>query len=88
MLLLLRVILLILIIRAVLMLVRGIQEGARTGGPPAAGRVQLMRDPVCGVYIAPDKAITATRGAGTAYFCSEQCRQAWERDPGARVRRA
>ena len=87
MLLILRLILLILIIRAVLMLVRGIQEGARTAGSPPAG-VQLMRDPVCGVYVAPDKAITATRGAGTAYFCSEQCRQTWEREGAAKVRRA
>ena len=87
MLLLLRIVLLLLVVRAVLMLVRGIQEGVRTNGPPSAG-VQLMRDPVCGVYVAPAKALTASRGAGTAYFCSEQCRQTWEREAAAKARRA
>jgi YHS domain-containing protein len=79
MLLLLRLILLLVIIRAVLMLVRGVIQGASPGDAarPAARPVQLMRDPVCGVYVTPGKAIVEHRGVGTAYFCSERCRQAW-----------
>jgi YHS domain-containing protein len=81
MLLILRIILLLLIIRAVLMLVRGVIQGATAGGPQQspAHRGQLLRDPVCGVYVTADKAITERSGAGTAYFCSEKCRQAWVR---------
>jgi len=81
MLLLLRLILLLFIIRAVLMLVRGVMQGM-SGQAGAASRgprqsVQLMRDPVCGVYVSPSKAITEQSGVGIAYFCSERCRQAW-----------
>jgi YHS domain-containing protein len=81
MLLTLRIILLLLIIRAVLMLVRGVIQGASGPSQQAspARRGQLLRDPVCGVYVTADKAITERSGAGTAYFCSEECRQAWIR---------
>jgi YHS domain-containing protein len=79
MLLLLRIVLIILIIRAVLMLVRGVIDGAsgeRKGVVPPKG-VQLVRDPVCGVYVSPSNALTERSGVGTAYFCSEKCRRAW-----------
>jgi YHS domain-containing protein len=81
--LLLGLILVLFIIRAVLMLARGIMQGAsgQTAGPgQPAGRasVQLMRDPVCGVYVSPSKAITEQSGVVIAYFCSERCRQAWK----------
>jgi YHS domain-containing protein len=81
MLLILRIVLVLLIVRAVLMLVRGVIQGASTGPQAAAPtrRGQLLRDPVCGVYVTADKAITERSGAGTAYFCSEKCRQAWIR---------
>ena len=81
MLLILRFVLLLLIVRAVLMLVRGVIQGANGDGsvtsPPQG--VQLVRDPICGVYVTPTKAITERSGVGTAYFCSEKCRQAWRR---------
>jgi YHS domain-containing protein len=81
MLLLLRLILLLFIVRAVLMLVRGVMQGisGEAGGGSRGSRpsVQLMRDPVCGVYVSPSKAITEQSGVGVAYFCSERCRQAW-----------
>jgi hypothetical protein len=70
MLLTLRVVLALLIIRAVLMLVRGVIQGA-SGEPRAAAparRGQLLRDPVCGVYVTPDKAITERSGVGTAHL--------------------
>jgi YHS domain-containing protein len=71
----------LLIVRAVLMLVRGVIQGAGAGqqqaSPPRRG--QLLRDPICGVYVTPEKAITERSGVGTAYFCSEKCRQAWIR---------
>jgi YHS domain-containing protein len=80
--LLLGLILLLFIIRAVLMLVRGVMQGVngQTGAraPHARASVQLMRDPVCGVYVSPTKAITEQSGVGIAYFCSERCRQEWK----------
>jgi len=79
--LLLRLILLLFIVRAVLMLVRGVMQGIQGEAGVPSGRsrpsVQLMRDPVCGVYVSPSKAITEQSGVGIAYFCSERCRQAW-----------
>lgn len=43
------------------------------GGPPAS--VGLVRDPVCGTFILPSKALTSGSGSDTRYFCSEKCRQ-------------
>ena len=79
MLLLLRIVLILLIVRAVLMLARGIRQGMESGAAPPPPGVQLMRDPICGVYVAPSRALTARKGTGTAYFCSEKCRREWER---------
>ena len=42
---------------------------------PAA--VQLVRDPICGVFVVPGKALTSGSGTATRYFCSEKCRQQW-----------
>lgn len=44
---------------------------------PAA--VKLVRDPICGVFVVPGKALTAGSGPSTQYFCSEKCRQQWGR---------
>jgi YHS domain-containing protein len=41
--------------------------------------VKLVRDPVCGVFVVPGKALTAGSGTSTHYFCSEKCRQQWGR---------
>lgn len=40
------------------------------------GRVStpLVRDPVCGTYLLPDRAVKTGSGDGTLYFCSEACR--------------
>jgi YHS domain-containing protein len=76
----LRLVLMLVIVRAIWMLVRGVLEGMETGSHPAPPpSVQLVRDPICGVYLVPSKALTASRGTGTAYFCSEKCRQQWQR---------
>ena len=39
--------------------------------------VKLVRDPVCGVFVVPSRALTSGSGADTRYFCSEKCRQQW-----------
>ncbi|HVZ19798.1 MAG TPA: YHS domain-containing protein [Vicinamibacterales bacterium] len=37
--------------------------------------VKLVRDPVCGTYVAPNGARSLTdRSGATHYFCSDECR--------------
>lgn len=75
------IVLVLLVVRALWRLVGGILEGAgygRLDSAPPAG-VKLVRDPICGVYVAPSRALIAREGGETAYFCSEKCRRAWER---------
>ena len=70
-----------LVVRAVMRLVCGIVEGATGGGPRAAAppATKMVKDPVCGTYVVPSKALTASRGNQTAWFCSPECQHAWQR---------
>ena len=62
--------------------VDGVVEGL-TGRPGSAGRpgstgargrgVQMARDPVCGTFVVPDRAVTLTVGRERLYFCSDSC---------------
>ena len=73
-----RLLLLFFILRAIARLWHGIVEGMqppRVAQPPA---VPLVRDPVCGTFVVPAKALTAGAGAELRFFCSEKCRQAYE----------
>jgi YHS domain-containing protein len=68
----------IIIARLLWRFVRAILDGAgvlRGDASPAA--VKLVRDPVCGIFVAPAQALTAGSGAETRYFCSEKCRKQW-----------
>ena len=59
-------------------LLKGILEGMgyhRPGGAPNS--VGLVRDPVCGTFVLPSKALTSGSGTDTRFFCSEKCRQAY-----------
>jgi YHS domain-containing protein len=41
-----------------------------------------VRDPVCGMMVDPDTAAaTATHNSQDFYFCSEECRRAFQDDP-------
>jgi YHS domain-containing protein len=42
-------------------------------GPPAHG-VQMVRDPICGTYVVPERAVSVRDGRQAVYFCSEACR--------------
>jgi YHS domain-containing protein len=77
----LRIILILVIVRALWRLFRGILEGAgyRQVGSATPEGVKLVRDPVCGVYVAPSRALVARSAGETAYFCSEKCRTEWEK---------
>lgn len=72
--------LLLVIGRAVLRLLGGIVDGAnpKTPGQGPRGEGELMaRDPVCGIYVVPSRAVVSRDKAGTHYFCSDACRQAY-----------
>jgi hypothetical protein len=51
-------------------------EGLR-GQPPRSEphrAVQMVRDPVCGTFVLPDRAVTLTHGSRQLFFCSTTCR--------------
>jgi YHS domain-containing protein len=85
-----RIVILLLVLRALVRLVAGVLQGLR--GSPAAGpiggrarrragsSVPLVRDPVCGTFVMPGRALTSQARATTHYFCSESCRQTFERE--------
>jgi uncharacterized protein len=72
--------LVILIIRVLMRLGRGILEGAGyTRGGQQPPSVSLVKDPVCGVFVPRTKALTSGSGSDMKFFCSEKCRKAWAR---------
>ncbi len=72
-----RLLLLYFVLRALSRLWHGIVEGMNppADAPPAA--VPLARDPVCGTFVVPSKALTSGSGSQTRFFCSEDCRRAY-----------
>ena len=44
------------------------------GVPNDAVNQKLVRDPVCGMHIAPALALHVNQGAEEVYFCSPECR--------------
>jgi uncharacterized protein len=70
--------LLTLLLRSISRVMRGIMQGMqppRETPPPA---VALARDPVCGTFVVPAKALTVGQGSETRFFCSEKCRRAYQ----------
>ena len=45
------------------------------GGQPRS--VPMARDPVCGTFVVPERAVSLTDGRGRIYFCSETCRDTY-----------
>jgi hypothetical protein len=61
-------------------LVDGIVEGMRerpSASSAPARRVAMVRDPVCGTFIVPDRAVTLADGSRVLHFCSTRCRDAY-----------
>ena len=67
-------ILVLLIARAFWRVVDGILDAAGGRRETRVPPVKLVRDPVCGTYVAPGTALTLSAGGTTHYFCSEECR--------------
>ena len=78
---LLRGLFLVLILRLVWKFVSGLFAGAR-GSQSRRRSVRagsLERNPVCGTYVEPTRALTARMSGKTHYFCSEQCLRAFRK---------
>jgi YHS domain-containing protein len=71
-------------LRAVARLMGGIAQGAGRQGAgarqrPAEVPVKMAKDPVCGTFVVPGKALSTTAGGETVWFCSEHCRTEFAR---------
>jgi len=53
------------------------------GGTPQRG-VQMVRDPVCGTFVLPDRAVTLMDGRSRLFFCSDACRDKYRSRPSTR----
>ena len=76
--------LILLVVRAGWRLLEGVVQGAVGGKGGGARRVpqtgtRMVKDPVCGTYVVQSKALSASSGGETAWFCSSECQQAWRR---------
>jgi YHS domain-containing protein len=72
----------LLALRAVGRFIGGISQGVRsdtagkgTQDPP----VKMAQDPVCGTFVVPGKALSASTGGATVWFCSQRCRDEFAR---------
>jgi|SRR6266851_10527301 YHS domain-containing protein len=81
------ILLAIFVARAFWRLVDGIVEGAsgRSRGTSTPQRgVSMVRDPVCGTFVVPERAVTIADGRTTVSFCSEACRDKYRARPSTR----
>ena len=70
--------------RALWRLLDGIIEGATGGSRGGRGHVpqrgvQMVRDPICGTFLLPDRALTLVDGRTEVFFCSDACRDKYRR---------
>lgn len=77
------VLLLIFVVRALLRLANGVAQGLygrRGDGVPERG-VHMVRDPVCGTYVIPERAVALVEGRREIFFCSAGCRDKYRARP-------
>jgi YHS domain-containing protein len=63
--------------RAISRFAGGLIEGLRGESPSTrapARPVPMVRDPVCGTFVMPGRAVMITEGRQQIYFCSDRCR--------------
>jgi uncharacterized protein len=72
--------------RAFWRLVDGIVAGV--SGRPLDGSqtvaqhgVQMVRDPICGTFLLPDRALVLSVGRNRVFFCSDACRDKYRSRP-------
>ena len=52
------------------------RESGSAGRTPQRG-MQMVRDPVCGTFVLPDRAVTLLDGRSRLFFCSDACRDTY-----------
>ena len=62
----------------------GITGGHSSSRVPQRG-VQMVRDPVCGTFLLPDRAVTLVDGSTHLFFCSTACRDKYRARPSTRA---
>jgi YHS domain-containing protein len=50
----------------------------RRAGRQAVSK-RMVKDPQCGMYVAPELAVEARTAAGSLFFCSKECRDSYVR---------
>ena len=79
---LLLIVLAFIVARVLWRVVIGVFEGmGYQKGPAAKGSVGLVRDPICGTFVVPGRAIAAIRDGRPLHFCSTRCRDAYMSRP-------
>jgi YHS domain-containing protein len=72
------IVLAIVVARAFWRLVDGVIDGIsgrpRGNTPVASHGVAMVRDPVCGTFVLPDRARMISDGRTQVFFCSDACR--------------
>jgi hypothetical protein len=79
------VILSIFVARAFWRMVDGVIEGLSGPSPTSnlRGRgLQMARDPVCGTFVVPDRAVAISDGRRQVFFCSVVCRDKYRAQTG------
>jgi hypothetical protein len=70
----------IVVARAFWRMFDAIVDGA-SGGRPKPNvperSVPMVRDPICGTFVLPDRAVTLADGRERLHFCSDKCRDAY-----------
>ena len=73
-------VLFVILIRALRQLWRGLvdgMQGPRNQDSVSKPGVQMVRDPVCGTFVIPERALMHSVGREQLYFCSPACRDAY-----------
>ena len=74
--------LVIFVVRALWRLLAGMIDGIAGQAPrsraPQQG-VQMVRDPVCGTFVLPSRAVTLAERGEQIYFCSATCRDKYRK---------
>ena len=84
----------VLVARAVWLVVGPVQGRARQSRPGQPSRkgqgghapprgVQMVRDPVCGTFVVPGRALAISEGSRQVFFCSANCRDKYRAWPSA-----
>ena len=78
----LRLLFAVLIVRLIWKFVASVVSGVRES-PPRRARAAgaLVRDPVCGTYVEPARALSTRAGRTTHYFCSRTCQESFVKTP-------